>query len=92
MIKRKISFNHTIIIRKKIDNFTVCVMWKKNYVLIIKISVPSTNTLEKPYLFKSSLIELPKVGRVSPLTYLDTFDRNKNNEVDEIKIIFIYDP
>ena len=67
-------------------------MLKENDVLSSKISVPSTNTLEKPYLFTSSMIELPKVGRVSPLNYLGTFDRNKNNEVDEINILFISDP
>ena len=66
-------------------------MWKKNDALINKISVPSTITLEKPYLFKSSMIELPIVVRISPLDFLNTFDRNINNEVDEIIIIFISD-
>ena len=36
------------------------------------------------------MIELPIVVRVSPLDFLDTFDRNINNEVDEINIIFIF--
>ena len=53
--------------KKNFDNFTVCVMWKKNDVLIYKISVPSTIALEKPHLFQSSMIELPIVVRVSPL-------------------------
>ena len=66
-------------------------MWKKNDVLIIKISERSTITLEKPYLFESSMIELPKVERVSPLNFLGTFDRNINNEVDEKSVIFISD-
>ena len=66
-------------------------MWKKNDVLINKISVPSTITLEKPHLFKSSMIEMPIVVKVSPLDFLDTFDRNINNEVDEIIIIIISD-
>ena len=57
--------------------------------LINKISVPSTITLEKPHLFEPSMIELPIVIRVSPLDLPDTFDRNINNEVDEINIIFI---
>ena len=77
--------------RKKFDNFTICFMWKKNDVLINKISVPSTSTLEKPYFFKSSMIELPKVVRVSCLDFLDTFAKSKNNEVDEINIIFLSD-
>ena len=76
---------------KKFDNFTACVMWKKNNILINKISVPSISTLEKPHLFKPSMSELPIVIRVSPFDFLDTFDGNINNEVDEIDIIFISD-
>ena len=37
------------------------------------------------------MIELPIVLRVSPLDFLDTFDKNKNNEVDGINIILISD-
>ena len=66
-------------------------MWKKNDVLVNQISVPSTFTLEKPNLFKSSMIELPIVVRLSPLDFIDTFDRNINNEVDEINITFTSD-
>ena len=71
------------------DNFTGCVMSMKIDVLINKISVSSTNTQEKPHLFKSSIIELPIVVRISPLNFLNTFDRNINNEVDQINKIFI---
>ena len=56
------------------------------YVLINKISVPNTITLQEPCLFKPSMIDLPIVVRVSPIVFLDTFAR-KRNEVDEIKII-----
>ena len=77
--------------KKEFDTLSVCVMWKKNDVLINKISVPSTFTLEKPHLLKSSMIELSIVVQVSPLDFLDTFERNINNEVDEIKINFISD-
>ena len=66
-------------------------MWKKNDVLINKISILSTITLEKPHLFKPSMIELPIVIRVSPLDFLDTFDRNIKDEVDEIVMIFVSD-
>ena len=59
--------------------------------LINEISILSTITLEKPHLFKPCMIELPIVIRVSPLEFLDTVDRNINNEVDEINIIFISD-
>ena len=37
------------------------------------------------------MIELPIELRVSPLDFLVTFDRNINNGVDEINIIFISD-
>ena len=63
----------------------------KNDILINKISVPCIITLEKPHLFKPSRIELPIVIKVSTLDFLDKFDRNINNEVDEIKITFISD-
>ena len=71
---------------QKFDNFTVCVMWKKNDVLIYKVSVPSKITIEKPHLFKPFMIEVPIVIKVSPLDFLDTFDRKINNEVDEVNI------
>ena len=78
--------------KKKFDNFTVCVMWKKTDVLINKISVPSTTTLQKPHLFKPSIIEFPIVVKVRPLDFLDTFDRScLNDESDETKIIFTSD-
>ena len=65
-------------------------MWKKNDVLINKISVPSSITIQKTYLFKPTMIELPIVERVPPFDFLDTFDRNCiNDEVDEINIIFV---
>ena len=56
-----------------------------------KISVPSTITLEKPRLLKPSMIELPIAVRVSPIVFLDTFDKNINDEVVEINIKFISD-
>ena len=77
--------------KKKFDNFTVCVMWKKNDLLINEISAPSTITLEKPIFFQPCMIELPIVIRVSRLDFLDTFDRNIKNEVDEINIFVLSD-
>ena len=67
-------------------------MRKKNDVPINRISVPSTLILQKPHLFKPSMIELPIVVRVPPLDFLDTFDRRcTNDEVDEIELIFLSD-
>ena len=73
--------------KKKFDNLSICVMWKKVDVIINKISVPSTITLEKPYLFQPSMIELPIVVRVSRFDFPDTFGRHINKNVDEINII-----
>ena len=66
-------------------------MWKKNDVLIKEVSVPSTITLEKPHLFRPSMVELPIVKRVSLLDFLVTFDKKINDEVDEINITFVSD-
>ena len=62
-------------------------MRKKNDVPINKISIPSTSTIEKQHLFKPSMIELPKVKRVSPFDFLDTCDGNIKDGIDEIVII-----
>ena len=37
------------------------------------------------------MVELPIVVRVSALDFLDTVDRNINDEDDEIDIVFIFD-
>ena len=68
----------------KFDKFTVCVMWKENDILINKISFPSIITLEKPYLFKPSMIALPIVIRASPLDILDTVHKNIIEDVDKL--------
>ena len=52
--------------------------------LVNEIFVPSKITLEKPLLLQPSMIGIQKVVRILPLDFLDTFDRNKNGEVDEI--------
>ena len=67
-------------------------MWEENDVLIKKTFVSSTITIQKPYLFEPSLIELPIVLRVPAVDFLDTFDRSCiNDEVDEFNLIFIPD-
>ena len=60
--------------------------------LISKISVPSTITVQKAYLFKPSMIELPIEVIVTPHDLLGAFDKICINvEVNEINIIFISD-
>ena len=77
--------------KKKFDDFTVCVMWKKIDMPKNRISFPRTITLQKPYLFETSMIELPIVLRVSPIYFLYTFDGKINTELNEINIIFVSD-
>ena len=71
--------------KKKFDNFTVCVMWMKNVLAVNKNSVPSTIT------YSQNWNGLPIVKEDTACDSLDTFDRNINDEVDEIVIIFISD-
>ena len=68
-------------------------MWKKNDVLINKMSIPVTVTLRQTHLFKPSMVELPiYVRRPSLDDFLDTFDTNCTNDgVVEINIVFISD-
>ena len=67
-------------------------MWKKNDMLINRISVPSTTTVEKPHLFKPSMVELPIVLEVPAYDFLDQFDEECiRDEVDEINMIFVSD-
>ena len=67
------------------------VLWGKNDLHINENSVPSTFTLEKPFLLQPSMIELLIVVRVLPLDFLDTVDKNITEEVEEINIIFTSD-
>ena len=78
--------------KKKFDNFTLSVMWKKNGLLINKISVPSVIKIRKPLLFELSMIELPIMLKISAYDYLDQFKKEfVNDEFDEIDIIFMSD-
>ena len=64
----------------------------KNDVLIKKFSIPSSITIEKPHVFKPSMVKLTIVIGVSPLDFLDSFDCSCiNNEVDKIVLIFTSD-
>ena len=72
--------------KKKFDDFTICVKWMNNGLVVNKISVPST------FSFKQNWYGLPIIVRGSMCVFLDTFDENCiNDDVDEIVIIFISD-
>ena len=63
-------------------------MWKKTEMVVNRISVPRTITVQKSLLFEPSMFELPAVVRVSQIDFLYIFDRSCiNGEVDEINII-----
>ena len=62
----------------------------KNDMPMNKISDSSMIILEKAYLLKPSMIELPIVIRVLPFDFLDTVHKNITKEVDEIDIKFTF--
>ena len=77
--------------KKKFNDFTVMIIWKKNDVIKNKISVPSTITLQKLHMFKPDMFEIPIYVKVSEREFLDIFDINcvyniLSDEID-IKII-----
>ena len=76
--------------KKKFDDFNICVIWKKDDVILNKISVPSVIKIRKPRLFEPNLIELPIMLKIPASDCLDQFSKEcVNDEVDEIDIIFI---
>ena len=77
--------------KKKFDEFTVTIIWKKNSKIINKISIPRTITLRRTHMFKPDMFEIPLYVKVSEQEFLDIFDRNCAYNIisDEIDIIFI---
>ena len=71
----KISFSRAKISIKRNSITFLFVLCGRKMMFKNRISNPSTITTEEPYLFKPSMIELPAVIRVSPIDFLDTFDR-----------------
>ena len=77
--------------KKKFNEFTVKIFWKKNDVIINKISVPCTITFQKTHMFKPDIFELPIYVEVSEREFLEIVDRNCANNIisDKIDIILI---
>ena len=76
--------------KKKFNSFTLRVMWKKNGVLINKISAPVTITLQETHMFEPRWRDIPIYVGVSSRELVDKLDRNCiNGKVDEINVIFI---
>ena len=76
---------------KKFNEFTVTIIWKKNDMIINKISIPRKITLQRTHMFKPPMFEIPIYVKVSEREFLDIVDRNCAYNIisDEIDIIFI---
>ena len=77
--------------KKEFNEFTVTIIWKKNDMIINKISIPRTMTLQRTDIFKPDMFEIPIYVEVSERELQDIVDRNCVYIIisDEIDIIFI---
>ena len=77
--------------KKKFNEFTVRIIWKKINMIINKITVPCTNTYQKTHPFRPFMFEIPIYVEVSSHEFLDIVNSNcvYNIITDEINIIFI---
>ena len=77
--------------KKKFNELTVTIIWKKNDMIINKISILRTITLQRTHMFKPDMFEIPIYVEVSEREFLDIFDRNCAYNIlsDEIDIIFL---
>ena len=77
--------------KNKFNEFTVTIIWKKNDMIINKISIPCTITLQKTHMFKPDMFEIPIYVKVSEREFLNIVDRYcvYNTISDEIDRIFI---
>ena len=77
--------------KKKFNEFTVMIIWKKNDMIKNKISIPRTITLQRTHMFKPDMFEIPIYVKVSEREFLNIVDRNCAYKTisDEIDIIFI---
>ena len=51
--------------KKKMNEYTVKIIWKTNDMIINKISIPCTITLRRTHMFKPDMFELPVYVEVS---------------------------
>ena len=77
--------------KNKFNEFTITIIWKKNDMIIKKIPIPCTITLQKTHMFKPHMFEIPIYIKVSEREFLNIVDRNcvYNIISDEKDIIFI---
>ena len=77
--------------KKKINKFTITNFWKKNDMIINRISVPRTKTLRRTDVFKPDMFEIPIYVEVSKREFQDIVHRNCiyiiiSDEIDKIII------
>ena len=77
--------------KKKFNKITVMIVWKKNDMIINKISMVRTFALQRTHMFKPDRIEVPIYKIVSESGFRRIVDRNcvYNTISDEIDIIFV---
>ena len=77
--------------KKKFNAFTVTIIWKKNDMIVNKIAITRTITLQRTHMFKPDLFEIPIYVKVSEREFLDIVDINCVYSIisDEIDKIFL---
>ena len=76
---------------KKFNEFTVTIIWKKNDMIINRISIPCRITLRRTHMFKPDVFKIPIYVKVSEREFLDIVDRTCANNIisDEVNRIFV---
>ena len=77
--------------KKKFNEFTVTILWKKNDMIKNKISIARTITSQGTHMLKPDMFEIPIYVKVSEREFQDIVDRNCVHNIisDEIDIILI---
>ena len=67
------------------------IVWKKKDMIINKVSIVRTITLQRTHMFKPDMIEIPIYVKVTERDFLEIVDKNcvYNTISDEIDIIFV---
>ena len=75
--------------KKKFNQFSIDVIWKKNDVIIKKISVPCTITYIQTHMFKPIMEEMPFYLKVSLKEFQNMIDRGCEYDIisDETNIV-----
>ena len=100
LLNSKIFFNHTMMSIKKIDKYTVWIIWKNKNEIVCDVKLPDKVIKEKQYYILSNINWMPMVSPCddnrmkkiligSCVEYLVTFYDLDNDFCDEISILFI---